>query len=74
MPKQEEHDRPENLVQPAHLDVHTPASTLEEEANSNNSLEGYVAMNALNNEEIAKEAVQLEEEKEIQEGKRKTEK
>ena len=73
MPKQEEHDRPENLVQPAHPDVH-PASTLEEEANSNNSLEGYVAMNALNNEEIAKEAEQLEEEKEIQEGKRNTKK
>jgi hypothetical protein len=59
---QEQHDKPENLVQPEHLDV-KPASSLQEEANSNNSLEGYAAMNALNNEEFGKEAEQLEKQK-----------
>jgi hypothetical protein len=63
MPDQEEHDRPENLVQPAHLPV-KPAASLEEEANSNNSLEGYAAMNALNNQEMGRDAVRLEEERE----------
>ena len=33
MPDQDEHDRPENLVEPAHLPV-KPAATLEEAANS----------------------------------------
>jgi hypothetical protein len=65
MPDQEEHDRPENLVEPAYLDV-KPAATLQDEANSNNSLEGYAAMNALNNEEIAKQAEELEKERELQ--------
>jgi len=65
MPDQEEHDRPENLVQPAHLDV-KPAASLQEEANSNNSLEGYAAMNALNNEEIAKQAEELEKQRKLQ--------
>ncbi len=62
MPDQEEHERLENMVQPAHLPV-KPAASLEEEANSNNSLEGYAAMNGLNNEQIGKEAVELEEER-----------
>jgi hypothetical protein len=61
MPTQEEHDRPENLVEPAHLPV-KPASSLEEAANSINPLEGYVAVNGLNNDEIAKEVKAQEEE------------
>ena len=63
MPDQDEHDRPENLVEPAHLPV-KPAATLEEAANSNNSLEGYAAVNNLNEDEFGKEAVALEEEQE----------
>jgi len=59
---QEEHDKPENLVQPEHLPV-KPAASLQEEANSNNSLEGYAAMNALNNDEMGKEAEELENQK-----------
>ena len=68
MPTQEEHDRPENLVEPAHLPV-KPATTLQEAANSNDTLEGYVAINGLNNDEIARsvkaqegEALKLEDE------------
>ena len=62
MPRQDEHDRPENLVEPAHLPV-KPAESLEEAANSNNSLEGFAAVNDLNDTEFGKEAVELEEEK-----------
>ena len=62
MPDQEEKERLENMVEPAHLPV-KPAASLEEEANSNNSLEGYAAMNGLNNEQIAQDAVELEEER-----------
>jgi hypothetical protein len=62
MPRQDEHDRPENLVQPADLPV-KPAESLEDAANSNNSLEGYAAINNLNETEFGKEAVELEEEK-----------
>jgi hypothetical protein len=61
MPRQDKHDRPENLVDPEHLPV-KPAKTLEEAANSNNSLEGYAAVNELNETEFGKEAVELEEE------------
>jgi hypothetical protein len=64
MPTQDEHDRPENLVQPADLPV-KPARSLQEEANSNNSLEGYAAMNNLNNDEFGEEAERLEREREI---------
>jgi hypothetical protein len=60
--RQEEHDRPENLVQPEHLDV-KPAASLQEEANSNNSLDGYAAMNVLSNDEIAKEVEELDRQK-----------
>jgi hypothetical protein len=62
MPRQDEHDRPENLVEPADLPV-KPAESLEEAANSNNSLEGYASINDLNETEFGKEAVELEEEK-----------
>ena len=55
MSKQEDHDRPENLVQPLDLTA-KPAESLQEEANSNNSLEGYAAVNNLNNDEMGKAA------------------
>lgn len=44
MPDQAEHDKPENLVEDSHPKIHR-ASSLSEEANSNNSLDGYAAMN-----------------------------
>jgi hypothetical protein len=60
MPDQDERERLEDQVEPAHLPV-KPAETLEEAANSNNSLEGYAAVNDLNEDEFGKEAVELEE-------------
>lgn len=60
MPTQEEHDRPENLVEPADLPV-KPARSLEEEANSNNTLEGYAAINHPSNDEFEQEVEKLEE-------------
>jgi hypothetical protein len=60
MPEQKEHDKPENLVEHPHPGIHT-ARSLQEAANSDNSLEGYVAMNELNNEEIAQQVEELEE-------------
>lgn len=62
MPDQNERERLEDQVEPAHLPV-KPAETLEEAANSNNSLEGYAAVNDLNETEFGKEAVELEEKK-----------
>lgn len=41
---QEEHDRPENLVEAPHEDEYT-ARTLQEAADSNASLEGYYSIN-----------------------------
>lgn len=72
MPEQKEHDKPENLVEHPHPGIHT-ARSLQEAANSNNSLEGYVAMNGLNEDEIAQEVENLEEdaakEKNLEQGK-----
>ena len=62
MPDQDERERLEDQVEPANLPV-KPAETLEEAANSNNSLEGYAAVNDLNETEFGQEAVELEEEK-----------
>ncbi len=62
MPDRKERERLENQAQPADLPV-KPAETLEEAANSDNSLEGYAAVNDLNEDEFGKEAVKLEEEK-----------
>lgn len=62
MPDRNERERLENQVQPADLPV-KPAETLEEAANSDNSLEGYAAVNDLNEDDFGKEAVKLEEEK-----------
>jgi hypothetical protein len=44
MPDQAEHEKPENLVQDPNPKIHR-AGSLQEEANSNNSLDGYAAMN-----------------------------
>jgi hypothetical protein len=62
MPDRNERERLEDQVEPADLPV-KPAETLEEAANSNNSLEGYAAVNDLNETEFGREAVELEEEK-----------
>ena len=44
MPTQEEHDKPENLVDQPGQAAHT-ARTLGEAADSNNTLDGYYAIN-----------------------------
>lgn len=46
----------------------TPARTMEEAVNSNDSLEGYVAMNGDDNSEIARRAYELYEERGRQHG------
>jgi hypothetical protein len=56
MPSQEEHDKPENLVESPHQKVR-PAQSLPEEVDSNATLEGYYAMNNVKNPaELEKEA------------------
>jgi hypothetical protein len=44
MPRQEEHDKPENLVEAPHEAEHS-ARSLEDAVDSNATLEGYYAMN-----------------------------
>ena len=44
MPRQEEHDKPENLVE-APGEAEHAARTLEDEVDSNATLQGYAAMN-----------------------------
>lgn len=44
MPRQEDHDKPENLVESPHQAEHT-ARTLQEAADSNATLEGYYSIN-----------------------------
>lgn len=44
MPRQEEHEKPENLVETPHEAEHS-ARSLEDAADSNATLEGYYAMN-----------------------------
>jgi hypothetical protein len=44
MPGQADHEKPENLMQSPLPKIHR-ARSLPEEANSNNSLDGYAAMN-----------------------------
>ena len=46
MPPQDEHDKPENLVDAPHQAEHT-ARSLQEAADSNATLEGYYAINDL---------------------------
>ena len=50
MPDQSVHEQPENLVEEQGKKTHS-ATSLEEEANSGNSLEGYAAMNQPPDEE-----------------------
>jgi hypothetical protein len=44
MPKQEEHERPENLVESPH-EAEQAARSLEDAADSNETLEGYYSIN-----------------------------
>ena len=56
MPSQEEHDKPENLVESAHEAEHS-ARSLEDAADSNATLQGYYAMNNVKPpEEVEKES------------------
>ena len=56
MPEQEEHEKPENLVESPHQ-AERSARSLQEMVDSNATLEGYYAMNNVKNpDEIAKEA------------------
>lgn len=58
MPRQEEHDKPENLVESPHEAEHS-AHSLEDAADSNATLQGYYAMNnARPSEELEKEAAE----------------
>lgn len=56
MPSQEEHDKPENLVESPHEAEHS-AHSLEDSVDSNATLQGYYAMNNVKpSEELEKEA------------------
>ena len=56
MPNQEEHDKPENLVESPDQKTR-PARSLAEAADSNSTLEGFYAMNNVKNpEELEEEA------------------
>ena len=59
MPDQEEHEKPENLVESPHLAEHT-ARTLQEAADSNATLEGYYAINETPPPEEVREEVDKE--------------
>lgn len=63
MPKQEEHDRPENLVESPNWKGDS-ARSLEDAANSHNSLQGYAAMNDLEHTEPDSEVLEEEAETE----------
>ena len=56
MPRQEEHDKPENLVEAPHKTEHS-ARSLEDAVDSNATLQGYAAMNKSDaSEEMKQEA------------------
>ncbi len=56
MPTQEEHDKPENLVESPHEAEHS-AHSLEDAVDSNATLQGYYAMNNIKPpEEVEKQA------------------
>lgn len=63
MPKQEEHEKPENLVESPHEAEHA-ARSLEKAADSNATLEGYYAMNEREPPEEVREEVDKERKKE----------
>lgn len=58
MPAQEEHEKPENLVESPGKKTHS-ARTLEEAAASNETLQGFYAMNQVENPgELEREAAE----------------
>jgi hypothetical protein len=59
MPKQEEHEKPENLVESPHEAEHT-AQSLEDAADSNATLEGYYSINETKPPEEVREQVDKE--------------
>lgn len=61
MPRQEEHDKPENLVESPHQAEHESRS-LEDTVDSNQTLEGFFAMNNIRDGEEQR-ALDLEKEK-----------
>ena len=56
MPRQEEHEKPENLVESPHEAEHT-ARSLEEAADSTGTLEGYYSINETEPPEEVREQV-----------------
>jgi hypothetical protein len=59
MPKQEEHEKPENLVESPHEAEHA-ARSLEEAADSSATLEGYYSINETEPPEEVREQVDKE--------------
>ena len=62
MPKQEEHDKPENLVE-SPGEAEQTARTLEDAADSNATLEGYYSINETEPPEEVREQVDKERKK-----------
>ena len=62
MPKQEEHDKPENLVE-SPGEAERTARTLEDAADSNATLEGYYSINETEPPEEVREQVDKERKK-----------
>ena len=62
MPKQEEHEKPENLVE-SPLEAEHTARTLEDAADSNATLEGYYSINETEPPEEVREQIDKEREK-----------
>jgi hypothetical protein len=59
MPKQEEHEKPENLVESPHEAEHA-ARSLEDAADSNETLESYYSINETEPPEEVREQVDKE--------------
>jgi hypothetical protein len=59
MPAQEEHDKPENLVESPNQAEHE-ARTLEDAVDSNATLEGYFAMNNIKPDKEEREELERE--------------
>ena len=68
MPSQEEHEKLENLVESPHRKDRS-AKSLQDAADSNATLQGYYAMNNIRNpEELEKEAAEMPDEEEREQG------
>jgi hypothetical protein len=68
MPSQEEHEKPENLIESPHKKEHS-AKSLQDAADSNATLQGYYAMNNIRDpEKLEKEAVEMPDEEDREEG------